>query len=864
MTNIRSFFSEDGKSSPSVILSNLHSEPGCLECGLYKGCNSPRMGLTGNGKKGIFILAEAPGEQEDIRNEQLVGTAGEKLREYLFKFGIDLDEDCWKLNAINCRPPGNRKPTPKELRCCAPMYRKAIAECKPKLILLFGGAALGSYFMGKADADALRISSWHRLLIPDPISGAWVVPLFHPSYLLQNKDPNLAAIFELDLQFAISALQLSPPKFDTDYDEQIHAISDFGEIVKTLDSLRQAKLLFLDWETSGLKPYRPGHKIYSVGLAAEVGPVYSLPVQYPHLSIEQQQIVMEKLCALLVNNKIGKVAHNLKFEDKWARVILGIDVANWVACTMNDQHVIDCRPRLTKLEVQCLIRWGVEDYGKELTTFKKSDVQGFNTMYKVPLPKLLQYNGRDVYFTRKLYFEQEAFLKRRPKQQWCSNFFREGVTAFSYAEDEGIAIGEAYYSDASADLESKMKKASLELLSGTEATQFHAKYHKKLNLASPKDLEHLFYDVLKEPPKRFTAKTKSNSVDEEALTEMQNDFAVRLVQLRKYKKMQDYIFQYMRETYAGHMHPFFDLHLVETGRSCSSNPNFQNVPKHDKEANSIVRKGIIPSPGNRLMEIDYKAAEVRIMACYTLDPALIDYVKDKTKDMHRDQALVIFMLRNSGVTAGELDDLRNIAKNKFVFAQFYGDWYKSCAKYIWEVMISVPLTVAGIPILEHLRRCGITDYRVFEEHMRKVERSFWSMFKVSKTWRDGMVNFYRANGFVESYFGFRRVGYLSRNQVINTPIQGTAFHCLLWSFIQLSKQMKRAKLKSKLTAQIHDSAFIDLVPQELDIVAVLAQQVMCVDLGKAFDWLVVPMEIDIALSEVDGSWSEMQKYKLAA
>jgi uracil-DNA glycosylase family 4 len=60
------------------------------------------MPVTGEGRLGVLVIAEAPGAKEDERNEQLIGKAGQRLRSTLEPLGVDLDEDCWKTNAIIC------------------------------------------------------------------------------------------------------------------------------------------------------------------------------------------------------------------------------------------------------------------------------------------------------------------------------------------------------------------------------------------------------------------------------------------------------------------------------------------------------------------------------------------------------------------------------------------------------------------------------------------------------------------------------------------------------------------------------------------------------------------------------------------
>jgi len=77
----------------------------CDQCRLYEGCVSPKMEFTGQGRKKILIIAEAPGKTEDEQGTQLVGDAGKLFRECLNSLDCSLDRDFWKTNIINCHIP---------------------------------------------------------------------------------------------------------------------------------------------------------------------------------------------------------------------------------------------------------------------------------------------------------------------------------------------------------------------------------------------------------------------------------------------------------------------------------------------------------------------------------------------------------------------------------------------------------------------------------------------------------------------------------------------------------------------------------------------------------------------------------------
>jgi DNA polymerase-1 len=244
---------------------------------------------------------------------------------------------------------------------------------------------------------------------------------------------------------------------------------------------------------------------------------------------------------------------------------------------------------------------------------------------------------------------------------------------------------------------------------------------------------------------------------------------------------------------------------------------------------------------------DYSGIEVRIAACFTEDPALIAYIHDPTTDMHRDQAKEVFLLNHEQVTY----DIRFYTKNCLVFPEFYGSWYKACATNLAENCFDLP-TGDGIPMVDHLYDQGIRRYEDFEDHVKTVEKRFWEKFHVYKSWKDQAIQDYIGKGYVDMFFGHRRSGHLSNNMILNTPIQGTAFHCLLWSYIELDKMF--AKFKTSLIGQIHDEILEDIDPSEEKDVVELTRYIMCDKIREEHDWIIVPLHIESEYTDIDGNW----------
>jgi DNA polymerase-1 len=235
-----------------------------------------------------------------------------------------------------------------------------------------------------------------------------------------------------------------------------------------------------------------------------------------------------------------------------------------------------------------------------------------------------------------------------------------------------------------------------------------------------------------------TTESGKGSTDEETLKRLGIPELKYIIQLRKLSKIRDtYLEQFVRETNDdGYMRPSFNLHTVRTHRSSSSNPNFQNIPKRDKEAMEACRRAILPRPGHQLFEADFSALEVMISTCYHKDPVMLAYLENPESDMHLDMARQIFKCPDLPTHS----ILRKAAKNAFVFPQFYGDYYGNNAQGLCE-WAEMPLgswknsdgvdVFDGIPLGKHMRSQGIKSYDQFVEHLKHVEDDFWNnRFKI--------------------------------------------------------------------------------------------------------------------------------------
>lgn len=824
-------------------------DPSCIKCGLYKDVISPHMDYTGEGSRKVLIIAEAPGKDEDEQGIQLVGEAGKLLRAYINRNSLNLDTDFWKVNAVNCRPTtksgANRTPTDNEITYCSPIVTKTIADLKPEFIWLMGNVALQSFYGEDFQKKNLQIGKWRGLCIPDKLTNSYVLPLFHPSYILRNNsDANLESCFRRDIENACRSLDKKPY---THLLESIKVVIDYDEICQLLNRTQnEAKTLYLDFETTGLKPFRTGHKIVSVSLCWDGITGYAFPYMWRDLFDKKElEHIGFLLKTLLEDAKIKKQAHNLKFEDNWAKVILGCGTINWDWDSLLAAHILDTQ-RFTNLEFQSYVNFGIRSFKRETQEYLDSGGAEFNKVEEAPLKDLLERNARDSLWGFRLVRIQKPEMFKR---ELPYSFFHQGNIEFSEMQIDGININENHYKKIDEELTERLEKQLKTIESSTESVEFQRVQKRRIDINSSKDLGILFYDILKYPVS--STKKGNYSVNKDSLERIDLPFVKELLNYRKLEKIKGtYLAQYLREVCNDKLHPFFDLTIPLSLRSSSSKPNFQNIPNRDKEAREMCRRGIFPSKGNKILEVDYSGMEVCVCACYNKDPNMVAYITDKSTDMHRDSASDIWLLPKKEITK----EIRSEAKSDWVFAQFYGSYYANCAENLWHNCLDLK-TTSKVSLKDHLTYKRIMSLDEFREHCQDVENIFWNQrFKVYKQWKEDINEEYRRNGFIENFQGFQFTGYLSYNQISNIPIQSSAFHLLLWTLIKLQKIKAWENWKTKIMGQIHDSIIFDLYPPEQQHIIETVERVGTVLAAKAHPWVIVPLKLEFEITGVDKSW----------
>jgi uracil-DNA glycosylase family 4 len=861
-------FFKRNTSAPAVIKNKKTTKVksvGCAFCGLGKSCINPKIKPTGKGLKDILIITDYPSEEEDKQGKHVIDSATDILKKALSLNDVDLGRDCRRVHAVRCRPTkGLLKPA--EMSNCRAALWKEIERAEPKLIIVLGVVASKVFLEDRWSKKFPPISALRGWSVPDRGAKCWVYYTFDLQYILESQYvPTVKTTFYSDIKNAINLLNkelitektLFNRKLKNGDKELIDIVTTKKDILNWFDIIQGVKLISIDYETSGIKPYKEGHYIRTCAISFydESLNVYKT-IAFPMLP----EIQIAYVNKILKNKNIGKVAHFIPMEQAWGKVILKSNTLNWTWDTCLAAHVLDSRNKTAGLKFQTYVNFGLCDYSSHLEVYLKSedekDGNSFNKINLAPLEELLYYNGLDALYTLLLAKKQMKEIKI--KKGYGYSLLHEGTKALCDVEYNGMPVDSAYCQSKEIEIQQEIENLKTELSNDKNIKAWKKEKGADFKLNSSKQLQKVLYEDLKLKPKKYTNK-QVPSTDKESIAAYakQVKFLKIMQEIKKKKTAMDFLKGWSRESVDGKLNPQFSLSVAETFRSACSHPNLQNIPVRDVDNQKLLRTAIKPSEGNQLLEVDFKGIEVCVSACYHKDPVMIAYIKDKSKDMHRDMAMQLFKLKKEEVSK----PIRHLSKNGYVFPEFYGSYWKQVAPAVWDTIKErEPKTMDGIFLLDHLKQNGLGTLNLFTEHVKSVENDFWNRrFKVYAKWKEDRCNEYIKKGYLETLTGFRCSGPLKKNQIVNFPIQGSAFHCLLWTLIQLHKKIKKYKFKSEICSQVHDSLIINLVPEEKEEIFSSLKNIITKKLPEHFPWIIVPMELEAEITPIDGSWYDKKE-----
>ena len=340
-----------------------------------------------------------------------------------------------------------------------------------------------------------------------------------------------------------------------------------------------------------------------------------------------------------------------------------------------------------------------------------------------------------------------------------------------------------------------------------------------LNIDSPKQLgEFLFGKLgLNSGVSKKTA-TGSFSTDEKTLAKLVDDHPVvrKILEYRACAKLKstyvDKLPTLIDEN--GRVHTTYSQAFTETGRLSSSDPNLQNIPIRTERGKMIRRAFVARDEGHVLVSADYSQIELRLMAAFSKDAAMLDAFRNG-EDIHRDTASRVYDVMPMFVTPEQR------AKCKMVnFGIIYG------------------ISAFGLS-----QRLGVS-----RKEAASLIDTYFRLYPKVREYMESAIAAAREKGYATTILGRRRTlrDINSRNatarqsaerDAINTPIQGSAADLIKVAMVKVDRALKAERLRTKMVLQIHDELVFDTPLDEVDRVKEIVRREMtgALDFGVPLD-----------------------------
>ena len=349
-------------------------------------------------------------------------------------------------------------------------------------------------------------------------------------------------------------------------------------------------------------------------------------------------------------------------------------------------------------------------------------------------------------------------------------------------ETWGVKVDRAALEALSAEFEAQLGRLEKKIfeLSGTE-----------FNINSPQQLGDILFHKIQLQPSRKTRITKrySTSIDvlqELALLHPLAQYALEYRQLAKLKGTYADALPLLINPETGRIHTSYNQTVAATGRLSSSEPNLQNIPTRG-EIGQRFRRAFVPEKGHELLAADYSQIELRVLAHLSGDPALTA-IFTADRDIHEETARAVF----GEALPGLEEELRRKAK-VINFSIIYGTSAFSLAKEL-----------------------GTTP----REAQLFMDRYFALHPGVSAC-LENIVREAGEKGFTETIFGRirqvpelkqrdRNVQQAGRRIALNAPIQGSAADLMKKAMIDIWRDLKERRLKTKIILQVHDELVFEV------------------------------------------------------
>lgn len=629
-------------------------------------------------------------------------------------------------------------------------------------------------------------------------------------------NPNSSQYQKINQALATQSPEAVQQAAETSQDDQLgqakyHTVLSQADWDALWARLNTATRFAFDTETTSLD-YRIA-EIVGFSVAFDAQDAYYVPLAHDYEGAPEQlnrDVILAQIKPILENPNIDKIGHHLKYD---AHVLEnhGIHLQGWYFDTMLASYVLN----------SVATRHGMDDVARVYlshftTTFEQIAGKGAKqkTFNQIELEVAAAYAAEDAHVTYRLYEVLDEKLKAVPELSHILHHI-EMPTArvLTLMEENGIQLDLAFLAQLGNDFEGTI--ASLE-------QQIIELAGESFNVSSPKQVGEVLFEKLGLKGGKKTS-TGQYSTNESILEKLEHPIAELILDYRGLTKLKstytDGLIKQANESSA-RVHTSYHQALTATGRLSSTDPNLQNIPVREQIGRQI-RKAFVAPQGRVLLAADYSQIELRLMAHFSQDDALVDAF-NHNQDVHRRTAAEVLGIALEDVTG----DQRRQAK-AVNFGLLYG-------------MSEFGLT----------RQLGFSRQES-QDYIKKYFHRYPGIYEYMQRTRQVALE----QGYIETISGRRlytpdinarnmMVRKAAERAAINAPLQGSAADIIKMAMIEVDKILPQDQ--AKLLLQVHDELVFEVDAEIADQLAEQLREVMqsvmqlsvplIVEVGKGLNW----------------------------
>lgn len=580
---------------------------------------------------------------------------------------------------------------------------------------------------------------------------------------------------------------------------------------RLLQRLNTEKRFAFDTETTSLD-YRVA-QIVGFSVAFDALDAYYVPLAHDYEGAPQQlnrDLVLAQIKPALEDASVQKIGHHLKYD---AHVLEnhGIELRGWYFDTMLASYVLN----------SVATRHGMDDVARLYlshltTTFEQLAGKGAKqkTFNQIEIAAAAHYAAEDAHVTYRLYEVLDAKLRKHPELiNILHNVEMPVARVLTMMEENGIELNLEFLDQLGAEFAKTMQDLENRI---TELAG------EAFNVSSPKQVGEVLFEKLGLKGGKKTA-TGQYSTSESVLEKLEHPIAGLILEYRGLSKLKStYTDGLLKQANndTRRVHTSYHQALTATGRLSSTDPNLQNIPVRE-DIGRQIRKAFVAPKGRVLLAADYSQIELRLMAHFSQDEALVDAFKHG-QDVHRRTAAEVL-----GIPLEEVSSNQRRQAKAVNFGLLYG-------------MSEFGLT----------RQLGFS-----REESRSYIGKYFQRYPGVLEYMERTRQVAREQGFVETILGRRlytpdimasnkMVKQGAERAAINAPLQGSAADIIKMAMIEVDKILP--KDQAKMLLQVHDELVFEADEAIADELAVKLQEVMqsvlpisvplVVEVGKGRNW----------------------------